>query len=439
MTQVVLEGISKFYPPPPSARKNEPQPRAAVKDLNLKVHAGELLVLVGPSGCGKTTTLRIVAGLESPSEGVVRLGERVVNGVAPKDRHVAMVFQGFALYPHMTVLRNLLFGSEIRRAGNPLGRWWQRVFRPDSARRRADERRTIEDRAHQTARLLGIESLLNRFPGQLSGGERQRVAVGRAIVQEAQILLLDEPLSNLDARMRAKLRRELKELHQRLRSTMIYVTHDQVEALSLGDRIAVMDRGQVQQVGAPDEVYHRPRNRFVAGFLGSAPMNFWEGNLFSSPTGIQFQCPGVAVPLESRPNDGGSLFADSLPGRTRLEGLARVPRRAVVLGVRPEDVLLRSPSEGAAAARARISWVEPLGDASLVHLEITPTPPGASHGSLLPKTEFPLTLISKVEARTALRCGEMQDVVFRPAGLHWFDAQSGESLSESSPPPVFTA
>ncbi len=445
MIRVALEGISKFYPPSPADRKKANQPIAAVKNLNLEVHPGELLVLVGPSGCGKTTTLRIIAGLDPPDEGSVWLGECRVNDVAPRNRDVAMVFQGFALYPHMTIFQNLAFGAEMRQAGSFLGRGWRKVcsFSP----KRCDERRDIETRVRQTARRLGVEPLLNRYPGQLSGGERQRVAVGRAIVRDAKLLLFDEPFSNLDARLRTELRRELKELHQQLRPTMIYVTHDQIEALSLGDRVAVMDRGQVHQVGSPDEIYYQPRNRFVAEFFGSVAMNFLEGNFFPSPMGIQFQCPGVAVLLdESRPSDCESPVANSrsLQNRwARLEKFTHPPHSAVVLGVRPEDVLLRKPGEGgpgvSAAARARVTRLEPLGDSSLVHLQILPREVRSTEASLLPKTEFPLTLISKVEARSGLRCGDVQDVVFRTAGLHWFDAQTGENLAVSSPPPVCTA
>jgi multiple sugar transport system ATP-binding protein len=268
------------------------------------------------------------------------------------------------------------------------------------------------------------------------------VALGRAIVREPDAFLLDEPLANLDAQLRVDMRRELKELHRRLQATMIYVTHDQVEALTLGDRMGVMDRGELQQVGTPQEVYDRPRNRFVAGFLGSPAMNFLEGRLFSSRGGIQFQSRGVAVPLAPAADGPGSLFPASLPedaGWTFPQAiLAARLNQPVVLGVRPEDVLLRELGAGLAgpevAARARVSLVESVGDASLIHLEVE----AGDDGALLPAAAFPPKLISKAEARTAARRGDVREVVFRPLRIHLFDGSTGENLAVFRSTPLST-
>ena len=241
MARVVFDGVTKVYP----------GPVVAVDDLTLEVADAEFLILVGPSGCGKSTALRMVAGLERISEGTITIGDRVVNDVPPKDRDIAMVFQNYALYPHMTVERNLGFGLRRRRTPR------------DDVRQRVDE----------VSRMLGLDELLRRRPGQLSGGQRQRVAMGRALVREPEVFLLDEPLSNLDAKLRVQMRSELKRLHDRIGVTTIYVTHDQVEAITLGERIAVLSEGVLQQVGPPQDVYDHPANVFVAGFIGSPPMN----------------------------------------------------------------------------------------------------------------------------------------------------------------------
>src|SRR5947207_651100 len=284
MAQVVLEKISKIFPGGVKA----------VDDIDLGIKDQEFIVLVGPSGCGKSTTLRMVAGLEEITGGTIRIGDRVVNDVPPKDRDIAMVFQNYALYPHMTVYKNMAFGLKLR--GMP--------------------KKQIEQRVMEAAKILDIQHLLDRKPKALSGGQRQRVAVGRAIVREPAAFLFDEPLSNLDARLRLTTRAELKALHQRLKTTTIYVTHDQEEAMTLGDRIVVMSRGVVQQVGPPLEVYRRPANRFVAGFIGSPPMNFLEGRM----EGGDF--------VEGR--NGGVRMA--LPGRSARAGAD------LVLGFRPQTL-----------------------------------------------------------------------------------------------------
>jgi len=240
MARVSLEGVSKVFP----------NGERAVDSLDLEIHDREFLVLVGPSGCGKTTTLRMIAGLEAPSSGKIAIGDRIVNDVAPKDRDIAMVFQNYALYPHMSVYKNMSFGLELRFGGGLLARLLRRLFKPTKAAQLESRRKTIKDRVRQAAELLGIEHLLGRMPRQLSGGERQRVALGRAIVREPAAFLFDEPLSNLDAKLRVEMRRELKRLHRELNATIVHVTHDQVEALTLGQRVVVMSDGPASRAAA---------------------------------------------------------------------------------------------------------------------------------------------------------------------------------------------
>ncbi len=247
MAEVTLDKIAKTYP----------NGFKAVMDANLKVEDKEFVVLLGPSGCGKTTTLRMIAGLEEITEGTIKIGGRVVNDVEPKDRDIAMVFQNYALYPHMTVYENMAFGLKLRKTPKP----------------------EIEQRVKEAARILGIEQLLDRKPKQLSGGQRQRVAVGRAIVRNPKVFLFDEPLSNLDAKLRVQMRAELKRLHQNLQATIIYVTHDQVEAMTMADKIVIMKDGIIQQIGDPYSVYFEPKNKFVAGFIGTPAMNFINAKL----------------------------------------------------------------------------------------------------------------------------------------------------------------
>jgi multiple sugar transport system ATP-binding protein len=247
MAEVILENVTKVFP----------GGTVAVEEFSLNIRDQEFIVLVGPSGCGKSTTLRMVAGLEEATRGTIRIGNRVVNDVPPKDRDIAMVFQNYALYPHMTVYKNMAFGLRLRRF----------------------PKAEIDRRVREAAKILGIEELMDRKPRALSGGQRQRVAVGRAIVRQPQAFLFDEPLSNLDAKLRVEMRAELKRLHHRLKTTVIYVTHDQAEAMTLGDRVVVMNAGRVQQVAPPLVVYDFPVNRFVAGFLGTPAMNFIPGRL----------------------------------------------------------------------------------------------------------------------------------------------------------------
>ncbi len=324
MAEVLLENVVKVYPGGVKA----------IDNLTLHIRDAEFVVLVGPSGCGKSTTLRMVAGLEEVSAGTVQIGSRVVNDVPPKDRDVAMVFQNYALYPHMTVYKNMAFSLKLR--GMP--------------------RREMDERVRTAARMLGIEDLLERRPKALSGGQRQRVAVGRAIVRTPQAFLFDEPLSNLDARLRIEMRAELKKLHRQLRTTTIYVTHDQEEAMTLGDRVVVMKDGLVHQCAAPLEVYGRPVNRFVAGFVGMPPMNFLEGRLVGRD---------------------GEMYFDEGSGQLRLP--ERVARRVaervgeeMVLGIRPESLAPsqagRFPGTGH-VLNVSVTLIEPLGDKMDVYVE----------------------------------------------------------------------
>ena len=263
MAELSLESVSKQFP----------DGTFAVRELSLKIADKEFLVLVGPSGCGKSTTLRIVAGLEHPTSGSVKIGGEVVDDKPPKDRNIAMVFQNYALYPHMSVYKNLSFGLLLRYGGGVLNRGLIRIFQPQKSAKLKRLRSGIDHQVRQVADKLGISQLLNKKPHQLSGGERQRVALGRAIVREPAVFLFDEPLSNLDAKLRQQMRVELKRLHRELEATIVYVTHDQVEAMTMGDRIAVMKDGEILQTGTPDELYHRPANTFVAQFIGSVPTN----------------------------------------------------------------------------------------------------------------------------------------------------------------------
>ncbi len=328
MAEVHLEAVRKIYP----------GGFEAVKGVDLEIHDGEFLVLVGPSGCGKSTTLRMVAGLEEITDGVIKIGPRVVNDVPPKDRDIAMVFQNYALYPHMTVYKNMAFGLKLR------------------GFKKAD----IDQRVNNAAKILGIEELLDRKPKALSGGQRQRVALGRAIVRDPAVFLFDEPLSNLDAKLRVETRAELKRLHKRLTTTTIYVTHDQEEAMTLGDRVVVMSNGEIQQCDTPLNVYNQPTNRFVAGFLGTPPMNFLDGKLTQHDGKTFFEGAGAQLALSPG-------HADHVAGHVGQD---------IVLGLRPEGLFLR-PNEHANDEQMTIDLtvdvIEPLGNTMDI---FTSTPTG---------------------------------------------------------------
>jgi multiple sugar transport system ATP-binding protein len=339
-------------------------PVHAVAGVSLRVEDGQFVVLVGPSGCGKSTVLRMIAGLDEPTSGTIAIGGRTVNGVAPKDRDIAMVFQNYALYPHMTVAKNMGFALAIR----------------------GMERGEIERRVRDAATQMGIAELLDRRPGELSGGQRQRVALGRAIVREPKVFLFDEPLSNLDAKLRVTMRAELKALHQRLRTTTIYVTHDQEEAMTLGDRVVVMKGGVVRQDGPPLAVFQKPSDRFVAGFVGTPPMNFVEGTVELRGGARVFVGGGVSCAVGGEARSG-----------------------ACVLGVRPAAIALREDvgPQGAnrGAIRGTVLTVEPLGEAMDVRV----------------RTEGGATLLARVAARE-IAPGARVGVELDPARVHVFEA-----------------
>ena len=333
MAEVVLKDLSKVY-----AGSGKSPPFEAVQGINLEVRDKEFMVLVGPSGCGKSTTLRMIAGLEEITSGEIAIEGRRVNDLEPKDRDIAMVFQSYALYPHMSVFDNMAFGLKLKRV----------------------PKAEIHKRVMIAAEILGIESLLDRKPKALSGGQRQRVAVGRAIVRDPTVFLFDEPLSNLDAKMRVSMRTELSKLHSRLGVTMIYVTHDQVEAMTMGDRICVMNDGRIMQVAEPLDLYNSPENIFVAGFIGSPPMNFFRGRLIEDQRGTCFaernqDGPSVRLALSSRLAD----LADSYLGKE------------IVLGIRPEDIADADSLSGGSkqsCGTARVEVCEPMGAETFLYL-----------------------------------------------------------------------
>ena len=351
----------------------------AVNDLNLEIRDKEFMVLVGPSGCGKTTTMRMVAGLEEISDGTIRIGNRVVNGVSPKDRDIAMVFQNYALYPHMSVYENLAFGLKLRRV----------------------PKTEIQRRVAEAARLLGIEGYLNRKPKALSGGQSQRVALGRAIVREPQVFLMDEPLSNLDAKLRVQTRAELIKLHRRLAITTIYVTHDQTEAMTMGSRIAVMRDGVLQVCDAPMSIYAHPVNMFVAGFIGTPSMNFLPATVEKDQGG------GYAI------NCGAFSVAAPASQAGQLDGWVG---RSVVFGVRPPDIFDKNLQNSVAATpantvRTRVDLSEPMGD--IVTLTLT----AGAH-----------QLVAAIDSETTAKDGNALDVVFDLDKTHLFDAETEAAI-----------
>jgi multiple sugar transport system ATP-binding protein len=336
-----------------------------IHGLSLEIAHNELIVLVGPSGCGKSTMLRMIAGLEDVTEGEIRIGERLVNHVEPKDRNIAMVFQNYALYPHMTVAKNIAFG--LRSARLP--------------------RAEVERKVRETAEVLELGALLDRKPSELSGGQRQRVAMGRAIVRKPAVFLFDEPLSNLDAKLRNQMRTEIKRLHQKVQTTMIYVTHDQIEAMTLADRIVIMRDGHIQQIGTPLDVYHKPANVFVAGFIGNPAMNLLSGEIVDDGRAVRI-APGVEVALP---------MAVPAPAGAR-----------VVLGMRPDDIAVSGRAQdGAWSTEATVTVVEPIGAETLVFLDL---------GGL--------ELIGKTDGRMIPPVGARAPVHVNVRHAHLFDAAS---------------
>jgi len=375
----------------------------AVNDLNLEIGEGEFVVLVGPSGCGKTTALRMVAGLEEISDGEIRIGGKVVNDLPPRERDIAMVFQNYALYPHKTVYENLAFGLRMRKVPK------------DEQKRRVEE----------IARVLGLADMLKRRPAQLSGGQRQRVAMGRAIVREPKAFLMDEPLSNLDAKLRVQMRAEIARIQQALRVTTVYVTHDQVEAMTMGHRVAVMRDGVLQQVDTPQHLYDAPMNLFVASFVGSPPMNLFEATIVQENGRISCRVGQVELEL---PSD----VVAQRPALAEYEG------RSVAIGIRPEDVREAAGWDGA-RLRGRILLVESLGSEQLVHIEIAATPlersdlvdtaaqpPGPSLG--VDDLERAVTLLGRFDRHLLLAPGEAVEVAIDPRLLHFFDLETGVAI-----------
>ena len=385
MASVTLTKLRKAFPDAQSG-----QEVVAVNDLDLEVRDGEFLVLVGPSGCGKSTALRMLAGLETISGGEVRIGERVVNHVAPGGRNIAMVFQNYALYPHLSVYDNMAFSLKLNRLpGFP-----KSLFPSPQVKQ---ERENIDSEVRNAAELLGITHLLDRKPAKLSGGQRQRVALGRAIVRHPEVFLMDEPLSNLDAKLRVQTRAELIKLHRRLGVTTIYVTHDQVEAMTMGQRIAVMRDGVLQQCDTPLALYHSPRNVFVAGFIGTPAMNF---------------LPAI-VKLGAAPMLDAGAIQLPLPAK-RAQSLQNYDGKSVIVGIRPENIFDREfpPSSGretllSEAIELPVDLVEPTGSKSLVTLRAGET-----------------VLVAEMEAATKARELSNISVVFDGGAAHVFDAQS---------------
>jgi multiple sugar transport system ATP-binding protein len=400
---VTLDGVSKVYP----------DGTKAVDNLSLGIEDGEFMVLVGPSGCGKTTALRMVAGLEEISQGVIRIGERVVNYVPSRDRDIAMVFQSYALYPHLSVYENIAFGLRVKKV-------------------KKDE---IDRRVREAAHILDLEPFLKRKPRALSGGQRQRVAMGRAIVRQPQAFLMDEPLSNLDAKLRVQMRAEISRLQDGLGVTTIYVTHDQVEAMTMGDRVAVIRKGELQQVADPQTLYDRPVNLFVAGFIGSPAMNMLEARLERTNGNL------VAAVGEQRL----AVDAEVLEARPALTGYAG---RAVVLGIRPEhleDAALVPDSPPDRRLRGRVELREALGSEIMAHLSIEAAPALTEDVRELAQDtdaiavreleggdRMETTIVGRFGARSRVREGAETEISVDTRSLHFFDLETGLAVYDSN-------
>jgi multiple sugar transport system ATP-binding protein len=399
---VTFDGVGKVYP----------DGTRAVSDVDLEVRDGEFMVLVGPSGCGKTTALRMVAGLEDISEGVVKIGERVVNHVPPRDRDIAMVFQSYALYPHLSVYENIAFGLKLRK----------------------EKKDEIDTRVREAAQILGLEPFLKRKPRALSGGQRQRVAMGRAIVRRPQAFLMDEPLSNLDAKLRVQTRAEIARLQDELGVTTIYVTHDQVEAMTMGDRVAVMRKGELQQVASPQDLYDHPVNLFVGGFIGSPAMNLVEATLARSNGDYAVEAGGQRIALEQE-------LVSSRPALQRFEG------KPLVLGIRPEDL------EDAALApdvpvgrriKGEVELTEALGSEIMAHFTID-APPALTEDvrelaqdlgdeRAVEQNEHAqhTTMVGRFGARSQVKQGDTAEVCVDTRALHFFDPDSGLGIYDDT-------
>ena len=394
MAGVKFDRVAKVYP----------DGTRAVSDMSLGIEDGEFMVLVGPSGCGKTTALRMVAGLEEISEGVLQIGEHVVNHVPPRDRDIAMVFQSYALYPHLTVYDNIAFGLKLRK----------------------EKKSEIDARVHEAARVLGLEPFLKRKPRALSGGQRQRVAMGRAIVRRPQVFLMDEPLSNLDAKLRVQTRAEIARLQDNLGVTTIYVTHDQIEAMTMGDRVAVMRKGELQQVAPPQQLYDHPVNLFVGGFIGSPAMNMVEATLTASNGSLAVEAGGQKLAL-------GSETLEARPGLKRYEG------RKIVLGIRPEnleDASLASDTPPDRRLHGKVELTEALGSEVMVHFTVDAQPAltddvrelaedlGDERKATGEVGEH-TTMVGRFNPRTKVKEGDTAEVAVDTRSLHFFDPETG--------------
>jgi len=391
---VTFSGVSKVYP----------DGTRAVNDLNLEIEDGEFMVLVGPSGCGKTTALRMVAGLEDISEGAIRIGERVVNHVPSRDRDIAMVFQSYALYPHLSVYDNIAFGLKLQKL----------------------PKNQIEERVNDAARILGLEGFLKRKPRALSGGQRQRVAMGRAIVRQPSAFLMDEPLSNLDAKLRVQMRAEIARLQDDLGTTTIYVTHDQVEAMTMGDRVAVMRKGELQQVAPPQELYDQPDNLFVGGFIGSPAMNMIEASLERANGGLAVTLGGQKIGL-------GDETLSRRPALRSYEG------KPVILGIRPEDLedaALETDTPSDRRLQGTVELREALGAEIMVHFRTDARQAvtdetrelqkdvGAPDTPALAEADG-ATMVGRFGARSTIREGDAVEVAVDTRALHFFDPATG--------------
>jgi multiple sugar transport system ATP-binding protein len=400
LAEVVFDGVSKIYP----------DGTRAVSDMDLEIQDGEFMVLVGPSGCGKTTALRMVAGLEDISEGTLTIGEQVVNNVPPRDRDIAMVFQSYALYPHLSVYDNIAFGLKIRK----------------------EKKDEIDRRVHEAAKILGLEQYLKRKPRALSGGQRQRVAMGRAIVRQPKAFLMDEPLSNLDAKLRVQTRAEIARLQSELGTTTIYVTHDQVEAMTMGDRVAVMRKGELQQVAPPQELYDNPVNLFVGGFIGSPAMNMVKATIERANGGLAAKTGSETIAL-------GDETLSGHPALKNYEG------KDVILGIRPEDLedaSLVSDTPADRRLKGEVVLEEALGAEIMVHFTIDAEPAATEDVRELAQdlgderaveeTAEQTTMVGRFNPRTDVRVGETAEIAVDTRALHFFDPETGAGIYDES-------
>lgn len=376
MAKVIIDNVEKIY------RDGKGNDVRAVKGVSLEIEDREFMVFVGPSGCGKSTTLRMIAGLEEISSGKISIDGRVINDIPPKDRDIAMVFQNYALYPHMTVYANMAFGLKLRKY----------------------PKAEIDRRVREAAEILSITELLDRKPKELSGGQRQRVAVGRAIVRKPKVFLFDEPLSNLDAKMRVQMRTEISKLHTRLSATMIYVTHDQVEAMTMGDRITVMDKGEIQQVATPLEIYNHPARIFVAEFIGSPSMNFFEGSLLQKEGKMFFVEKGVS----------GSVGFSVRVDEDHLSKLQPYVGKSVKFGIRPEDIhdkLYAGSAEPDRVVQATVEVVEPMGSEVYLYMNT------GAH-----------SFIARVSVAEKADVNHKLDLIFNTKRAHYFDVDTQKAI-----------